>query len=158
MKFLPKPKSAFDFAWLLMVMKKINALLNGKIISKNGAQVGQILYADGNTVWVIDGGDGWRWANPIEVDPTKSYAKEEVINVQATHALVTAGMHDLADGVLRYSCPGRWVAIRPVPAQVTVSGVIKWNLPQYPLPVPTNYDDPTNFWDYLGEPGTCPGA
>ena len=96
---------------------------------------------------------GWHFESKIEVDQTKSYPEQTVIHVQASSALVTTGITDLANptGGLVTSCPGLWVSTQAVPAAAMVSGTLCWNLPQFPMPVPTNYDDPTNFWIYLGE-------
>ena len=103
----------------------------------------------------VAGAVGWhRPSNrKYEVDPTFNYDESSVIHIQPTDSLVTAGIRDAANptGALVQSCAGYWVATQDVPAKTTVSGNDVWNLPQYPLPVPTDIDDPTNFWIYLGE-------
>lgn len=98
---------------------------------------------------------GWAWASPIElpVAPYPAYPEGNIINIQATHAIVTTGIRDAADptGPLIKSKAGLWVAMQDVPAQSTVSGNAVYNLPQFPLPTPDDYDDDTNFWYFLGK-------
>ena len=105
------------------------------------------------------------WHKPTnskyEVDPIYSYNEGSVIHIQPTSSLVTTGVYDAfylianpdgsVPGSLIPSCAGYWVAIQNVPAQVTISSKTFWNLPQYPYPVPTDIDDASNFWIYLGE-------
>jgi hypothetical protein len=101
------------------------------------------------------GGTGWFFGSKIElgVAPYPYFQAQQVIHIQPTHVIVTTGIVDAAKptGPLVTSCAGYWVAKQMVPAQTTVGGVSVWNLPQYPYPMPTNMDDPTNFWIYLGE-------
>lgn len=96
---------------------------------------------------------GWHFESTIEVDDTRRYPAQTVIHIQPTNALVTTGIRDAANptGPLVTACAGYWVATQAVPAKKSVSGNDVWNLPQYPYPVPTNMDDPANFWIYLGE-------
>lgn len=96
---------------------------------------------------------GWHFESKIEVDPTRAYPAQSVIHIQPTHALVTTGIRDAANpsGGLVTSCAGFWVATQNVPPQTTSGGHDVWNLPQWPLPVSTDFDDPGNFWLYLGE-------
>ncbi len=47
-KFLRAPRHALDLKFHKEVQKKINALLNGKIIDDNGNVIGRWLYTDGN--------------------------------------------------------------------------------------------------------------
>ena len=96
---------------------------------------------------------GWHFESKIEVDKTYYYPAQSVIHIQSTDPLVTSGIADLANptGGLVTSCPGLWVATQDVPPAATIGGTLCWNLPQWPMPTPTNYDDPSNFWIYLGE-------
>jgi hypothetical protein len=107
---------------------------------------------------IVGGGSGpsgWFFGTKIELPaaPYPSFAAQQVIHIQATNGIVSTGIRDAANpsGPVLTSCPGLWVATQSVPGQSTVGGNPVWNLPQYPMPVPTNYDDPTNFWIYLGE-------
>ena len=103
----------------------------------------------------------YAWHKPenglFEVNADWNYSEGSVIHIQSTNGLVITGIHDRANpsGSMKQSCPGLWVAMQDVPAQVTISGVLQWNLPQWPLPVPTNYDDPANYWLYLGDIADC---
>lgn len=99
---------------------------------------------------------GWHFEDLIEVDPTTDYPAQTVIHIQPTHDLVVTGIRDAANpgGGLVLSQSGFWVSTQDVPAQSTDSGNDIWNLPQYPLPEPTDLDDATNFWIYLGD--ICP--
>ena len=98
---------------------------------------------------------GWFFGTKIELPaaPYPAFAAQQLVHIQATHAIVTSGIRDAANpsGSLVKSCVGLWVALQAVPAQKTVSGNPVWNLPQFPYPTPTNLDDITNFWYYLGE-------
>lgn len=104
------------------------------------------------------------WHKPnnrlYEVDPTYTYDEGSVIHIQPANSLVTTGIRDAFNliahpdgsvGDLITSCAGYWVATQDVPAKVTVAGKDFWNLPQSPMPVPTNIDDSKNYWIYLGE-------
>ena len=100
--------------------------------------------------------EGWHFEDGIEVDNTVSYPAQSVIHIQPTHSLVVTGIRDAADpgsGLVK-SQQGFWVATQDVPAKTVVSGNDVWNLPQYPYPEPTDLDDPTNYWIFLGD--ICP--
>ena len=98
---------------------------------------------------------GWFFGSKIELPtaPYPAFGAQQVIHIQATHAIVTSGIRDAANpsGPLVTSCAGLWVATQYVPAQTTSGGNPVWNLPQYPMPTPTNYDATNNFWIYLGD-------
>ncbi len=118
----------------------------------------RILGGSGGTIqgWFFgNGGNQGTGSNQIELPsaPYPAYQAQQVINIQPTLDIVTTGIADLANptGGLVTSCPGLWVATQAVPAQTTVGGTDCWNLPQFPIPVPTNCDDPKNFWLYLGQ-------
>jgi hypothetical protein len=75
---------------------------------------------------------------------------------------VTTGVIDLGDPTggdatthKKLVPAGLWVALQPVPAKVVVAGHDQWNLPQWPLPVPSNLDDPANFWWPLTPEPSC---
>ena len=89
----------------------------------------------------------------LPVAPYPSFQKQQVIHIQSTHAIVTTGIRDAANpsAPLVQSRPGFWAASQAVPAQGTVGGNPVWNLPQWPLPNPDNYDDTANFWLWLGD-------
>ena len=97
------------------------------------------------------------WHKPLnkkyEVDPTYSYDEGSVIHIQSGNALVTTGIRDAANptGPLVISKSGYWVSTQDVPPETTVSAHLVWNLPQFPMPVPGDIDDTTNFWIYLGD-------
>jgi len=109
---------------------------------------------------IVGGGGGvtgWHFADKFEVNPTLDYDKGSVIHIQPTSTLVTTGIKDLAhptNPVVK-SSPGWWEAMQDVPAKVTISSVDYWNLPQAPMPVDTNMDDPANFWMSIGTTGLC---
>ena len=94
---------------------------------------------------------GWHDATPLElpVAPYPAYDAQSVIHIQSSHNIVVTGVKDAENptGPLIKSRPGMWVSFKAVPAQ---SGDV-WNLPQFPLPNPNNWDDPLNFWRWLGE-------
>ncbi len=102
---------------------------------------------------------GWFWNSPIELPaaPYPAIGKGAVIHLQPDHALVTTGIIDAANptGPLVKSLPGSYIAMRYVQAQITMSGNPVWNLPQFPMPTPTNWDDAANFWRYWPDPTGC---
>ena len=102
---------------------------------------------------------GWFWSSPIELPaaPYPAFLKGAVIHIQSAHAIVTSGIRDAADptGPLVGSRPGKWIALQRVPAQATVSGNAVWNLPQWPLPVPSSWDNAANFWDFIPDASPC---
>lgn len=102
------------------------------------------------------GASGWhRPGNgKYEADATYAYDDGSVIHIQTTSSLAVTGLRlpTAPTGSLVLACAGWWVANRDVPSQVMVSGNLVWNVPQWPLPVPTDVDDPLNYWvPYFGE-------
>lgn len=160
-KFLDAPKHALDLKHQKKLTQKVNSLLNGMIVDEKGNAIGQILYAEGNTVFQIWAGtNGWHFEDKIEVNPARGYQPQTVIHIQETDSLVTTGIRDAANLIAHpdgsvgspiKSCAGFWVSTRSVPAKQTVDSKDFWNLPQYPLPNPSNLDDEKNYWIYLGE-------
>lgn len=55
-KFVGMPKHPLDFKHQKRVAKKLDSLLNGKLIDGKGNPIGKIHYADGNTIFEISGG------------------------------------------------------------------------------------------------------
>ena len=136
---------------------KINALIFTVSQLAKSQEALQMQVAKMRRRIVGGGGNMTGWHKPssslYEVDSTFSYDEGSVIHIQPTHALVTTGIRDAANpsGGLVKSKSGMWVAIRDVPPQTTVSGNPVWNLPQWPMPNLLNYDDPLNFWLFLGD-------
>jgi len=137
-------------------------VFEGKGLIRAGAGVTVSVDADGTHVissTARNGGSlsGFRWAAKREVDPTATYSVDEEIHIQATHSLVTTGIRDAAApelGLVK-SRPGRWRCLRNCPAKTTVDGNEVWNLPQWPMPEPENYDDPNNYWLLLSQDQFC---
>lgn len=153
MKNAIRPKHAIDFGSQLDIWRKLNALRNAKVVGESGEEVGEFLFADANTMLILKAPTAWHFDDKIEVEKGKSYPAQTVIHIQPEHELVTTGMRDAAspssDPVK--SCAGFWVSTQSVPSKTTSGGNEVWNVPQWPLPEPTNYDDKKNFWLYLGD-------
>lgn len=99
---------------------------------------------------------GMVWQSPKELDPTVAVAAGTFVYISPGNPLVTSGLMDLVALRTIASPPGIWQAIKSVPAQVTVSGVVKYNVPQLPYPGATgatsgtplkgDLDGPNLFW------------
>ena len=77
------------------------------------------------------------WQTPNkELDPRVAVAKDTFVYVSAANPISTTGLIDLVIGgaTLQKAPPGIWQAAKDVPAQVTVGGVVKYNVPQNPPP------------------------
>jgi len=109
---------------------------------------------------LLGGAPGWNWGNPIELPdpesgPMPGFAKGTVIHIQGTNSIVTTGMTDLGSNTNVQSQAGLWVSTQAVPAQASDSN--SWNVPQSPLPVPDDYDSPSNFWVPVAGGNSGPG-
>ncbi len=147
------PEAIFVQAlWDLMWDPKTSLFCDGPGISFDKTSKGYVVKVKpGNP----PGSKGWFFGDKIELPaaPYGSFPAQQVIHIQKTHAIVTAGIRDAANptGPVVMARAGLWVAAQSVPGQVTVSGNPVWNLPQWPMPNPANYDDLLNFWIFLGE-------
>ena len=159
-KFLPFPKSVFDIEWLRLLAKKINALLNGKVVDVNGNPAGEIKYGEGNTLFIVNPGIGNNWQTPNkELDPSLSVRKGSYVYISALNPIAVIGMTDIVSSSTVISCQGIWQAAKDVPAAVSGS----YNVPIFPYPsgmgvsAPTgspltgDLDSNTIFWIYWGE-------
>lgn len=154
-KFVGPPKGIFDLGHKKRVAKKLDALLNGVIKDSIGNIVGKIHYADGNTVFeIFPQQSGIRFADPIENDTGIAHAKGEVIHLQSSSFLVTTGykLPSAPTGDTIKAKAGKWIALQDVPAIQNISGTDCYNVPQWPMPEPDNYDDPLNFWMFWPDP------
>ncbi len=105
----------------------------------------------------------WMYPTHVELDPRLTYSKGFVAYASALSPLVTTGIVDLVAGGDPLTCqPGYWLALKNVPAQVTVSGIVKYNVPQLaenaiPTGTPLNgdLDVPTLFWAKIPETNSC---
>jgi len=107
------------------------------------------------------GGKGsFLWQSPRECNPAVTVPKDTFVFISSDNPLVTTGIVDLVSGTLTKAQPGFWQAAQAVPAQVTISSVVKYNVPQYPYPGDTGYDagppvsgdldDEDIYWIYWG--------
>ncbi len=71
MKFIPAPKHAFDLKQQKALTKAVNALKNATITDANGNVIGQVLFADGNTVFQIN-------ASSVSGDEVKMFKITEI--------------------------------------------------------------------------------
>jgi hypothetical protein len=114
---------------------------------------------------ITGGGAGWDWmyAAHKELDPTLTYSAGKAAYVSPQSALATTGLMDLVAGVVTTVAPGTWLCVKNVPAQTTVAGVVKYNVPQ---PVPQlgapagsplkgDADNANLFWIPLRTGGGC---
>jgi hypothetical protein len=99
------------------------------------------------------------WQKPNkELDPTVAVASGTFVYISPQNDLVTTGLVDLQLNALTYAYYGIWQAVQNVPAQVTVAGVVKYNVPQIPTvgavapdpmpngPLAGDLDNPDLFW------------
>ena len=105
-------------------------------------------------------GDTWP---SVELDPRQSIPTGAWRYVSPQSALAQTGLMDLVGGVVVAAVPGLWRATQNVPAQVTVSGVVKYNVPQ-PIPqlgapsgtpLKGDADSSTVFWVRIEKYSAC---
>jgi len=114
------------------------------------------------------GGSGFPWMYPThkELDPTLPYAAGYCAYISPFNDLVQVGLMDLVDtGVIHTAIPGIWLAVKAVPPQAVVAGVMKYNVPQLPLfgatglpagtPLKGDADGTDVFWIMLSPAGVC---
>lgn len=151
MKSVGEPKHLFDFQHQRKVARSLDALLNGFIVNENGYPIGEVRYADGNTVFQINVNVD-RWQKPKkELDPAVAVRKGTWVYVSPNNALVTDGMEDLQSAATVNAYPGIWEAAQDVPA--TEDGVT-YNVPttDYPSTTPSgsplsgDLDEESVFW------------
>jgi hypothetical protein len=118
------------------------------------------------SVWAKVGG-GVVWQTPYkELDPTVAVAVGTFVYLSPGNPLVTTGLTDLVSGLVVNAPAGIWQAAQNVPAQVTVSSVVKYNVPQIPYPgasgatpsgtpLKGDLDGANVFWIFLQEYNVC---
>ena len=84
-----------------------------------------------SATWAIVSG-GFPWQSPKELDPTKIVSTNTFVYISPNNPLVGTGLVDLVSGNMTLAQAGIWQARVDVPAQVTVGGVVKYNVPQLP--------------------------
>ena len=160
----PRGKDKY-IPWLTKLLRaaKMSALKEVKVIGG----VAKLQPGTDGTVLVITpplgvgGGGGFIWQSPNkELNPLVAVPKDTFVFISSDNPLVTTGIVDLASGTLTKAQPGFWQATQAVPAQVTISNVVEYNVPQYPYPGDTGYDagppvsgdldDADIFWIYWG--------
>jgi hypothetical protein len=77
--------------------------------------------------------DQWQTPNK-ELDPTVAVSKGTLVYISPGNSLATTGLTDLVAAIIKTSPAGIWEAAQTVPAQITVSRVVKYNVPQFPYP------------------------
>lgn len=115
----------------------------------------------------VGGGNGkWRWHPGVkEHDPATAYKTDEVVFISPDSAIVSTGIVDLVSNTLTRTPPGTWIAIKDVPAQVTIAAhdavpeTIKYNVPQLlPTTGANLLDASTVYWHLLQEHNPCVGS
>ncbi|HSY42853.1 MAG TPA: hypothetical protein VK811_03015 [Candidatus Acidoferrum sp.] len=93
------------------------------------------------------GGGGMQLATPMEYVMTNPYPGQTWVHVGASNTAVTAGTIDPVSGLQVFSLPG-WYCSAPGGVPIaTVDDAPAYNIPQVPLPDPSNVDNATqNFW------------
>ena len=109
----------------------------------------------------VAGGWDWMYTDHKELDSTLSYAAGKWAYLSPSNPLVTTGLTDLTTGALVKACQGYWLCCKEVKPQSVISGVTKFNVPQFPHPGATgtpagtplkgDLDDPNVFWIYFGQ-------
>lgn len=116
-KFIEPPRHALDFKFHKRVHKKLNALLNARIVDENGNVIGTVDYGDGGTLFRFTASAGGGLYIAGEYDPTQSYPDKS----KGTQAIVFFTPDGGAAGVY-YTLPGV-----TVPAGVTPdTGAPNW--------------------------------
>lgn len=107
------------------------------------------------------GGFPWQVPNK-ELDPTVAVTAGTAVYISLNNPLAVTGLMDLVLAVVIPAPPGVWIALKNVPAQVVVSGVTKYNVPQLPTPgtpagtpLAGDLDGSTVYWARLGTASTC---
>lgn len=138
MKFANEPKNLFDIEAVRVAVRKLNALLNSKVLGSDGGELGQFFYADGNTVLQLAFNPD-RWQKPFkEIDTDRAVQKGTWVYISPGNPIVVDGMTDPIGGSGTKAIPGIWEARKDVPAS---TGVDDYNVPQFPYPGATG--DPT---------------
>lgn len=71
------------------------------------------------------------WQKPNkELDPTVAVKSGIFVYVSPQNPIATTGLTDSVSGEIIIVTPGIWQAVQTVPAQVTVAGTVKYNVPQ----------------------------
>lgn len=110
------------------------------------------------------GSGGFPWQKPNkELDPTISVKKYTCVYISPLNPLVTTGLKDLVSGNVTKSTAGVWCCVQPVPAQVTISSVVNYNVPVSPVPgapsmplgspLAGDFDGTNVFWVPIGGAG-----
>jgi hypothetical protein len=106
-KFLGPPKHVFDLGHQRRVAKKVDALLNGKIVDAAGKVIGDILYSDGNTVFKISASSGTLNLRG-EYDPDADYKLHDMV-------VISTGLSQ-----------GTFVALQDVSGIAPTTGAPNW--------------------------------
>ena len=78
---------------------------------------------------------GLQWQLPDkELDPTRAVSVGTLVCISPNNPLVTTGLKDLVSGNVTKSTAGTWCCVKNVPAQVTISSVVNYNVPVSPVP------------------------
>jgi hypothetical protein len=145
----------------------LNSLLESAQSTQIKPGVGYIIHSqslNGTVLEITSRNSSSRpWQTPNkELDPTVAVSKGTWVYISPNNPLVTTGLTDLAAGTILQSPPGIWEAAQNVPAQVTVGGVIKYNVPQLPTegtpsgtPLAGDLDASTLFWIRIQEYSPC---
>jgi hypothetical protein len=96
---------------------------------------------------LLGGNAGMQLSNPMEYVMTQAYPGQTWVHVGPSNTAVTEGTIDPVSSLQVYSTPGWYCS---APGGVPIAGTEEapaYNIPQIPLPDPSNIDDSTkNFW------------
>lgn len=153
-KYLRPPRSAFDIKSQREVVKHINALKNAKVIDAQGNSIGQIFFADGNTVFQID------VSNPLSVlnyTETVAWPKGEALaKVRTDDPAVLDGINigtEEAPEIIKAK-PGKWLALQDVPSPPTLAA----HIPGFANRFDNDPENKNNFWECITPAYICDGS
>jgi hypothetical protein len=163
--FPPEPMGESPMAiWLKNLLR---FLKRTTVIDITGAK--RKPQANGGVIYEIQfpqtrpGQGGMIWQTPNkELDPKLNVPRGTFVYVSQNNPICLTGLVDLVSGQLVQAQSGIWQANQNVPAQVTVAGVVKYNVPVVVTPAPVDgtplsgdLDSETLFWIRWPETGAC---
>ncbi len=155
----PRDKSSPFVDWLVYFLRwaKSERVLQIKGFNVKQTSEGKVFFPPSNLNLV-----GLQWQTPNrELDPTKSVPKNTLVYVSPDNPIVTTGLTDLVSGSVVKANPGVYCSAKTIPAQVTISGTIKYNVPVNPVPgapsatgvtspITGDYDGTNVYWLPVG--------
>jgi len=101
------------------------------------------------------GTKGWFWTKGSRnYDHTKSFKESQLVYVQPTDTMVSAGTTDPDSMATVKAIAGIWVALQDV-APTVISGTTYYHIPHLPLPTPGDMEAANNYWAFVSQDAVC---